>query len=66
MLALIFEPAFTDEDRVGVSAPLPHQYRAGLQHDIGIEGSAGFARACGQLLQTAPQRWTYRAFGSLL
>src|SRR5215472_2985032 len=54
VLALIFEPVLANEDGMGVSAPVPDQSRAGLQHDPGIERNAGFARACG--LQTAPQR----------
>ena len=50
MLALMFEPVFANEDGMGVSAPVPDQSRAGLQHDTGIEGNAGFPRACGQVL----------------
>ena len=33
-----------------------NQSRAGLQYDTGIAGNAGFPRACGQVLQAAPQR----------
>ncbi len=66
VLALIFEPVLANEDGKGVSAPVPDQSRAGLQHDTGIAGSAGFARSCGQVLQTAPQRCPGAAFGSLL
>src|SRR5215472_12952900 len=64
VLALIFEPVSANEDGMGVSAPVPDQSRAGLQHDTGIAGSAGFPRACG--LQTAPQRRARPAMGALL
>ena len=37
MPAVIFEPVLADEDCMGVSAPPPHQARAGLQHAGGIE-----------------------------
>src|SRR5215469_13197432 len=40
--------------------------RTGLQTDTGIERNAGFPRACGQLLQAAPQRRARRAMGALL
>src|SRR6202011_3517053 len=33
-LAVIFEPVLADEDDMGVSAPPPHQARAGLQHAV--------------------------------
>src|SRR5215467_7323621 len=66
MLALIFEPVLANEDGMGVSAPVPDQSRAGLQHDTGIAGNAGFPRAHGQLLQTAPQRPARPAMGALL
>jgi hypothetical protein len=56
--ALIFKLVFANQHGMGVSAPVPHQSRAGLQHDTGIAGSAGFARACGQVLQAAPQHPT--------
>ena len=64
VLALIFEPVLANEDGMGVSAPVPDQSRAGLQHDTGIAWSAGFPRACG--LQTAPQRPARPAMGALL
>jgi len=66
MLALIFKPVFTNEHGVGVTAPLTHQYRAGLRHDTGVEGRAAFLELFGQALQAAPQRWAGAAFGSLL
>jgi hypothetical protein len=33
----MFEPVVAHEDGIGLSAPLPHQGRAGLQHSAGIE-----------------------------
>src|SRR5215471_16828224 len=66
VLAFIFEPVLADEDGMGVSAPVPDQSRAGLQHDTEIEGNAGFARACGQVVQAAPQRPARPAMGALL
>src|SRR5215472_7060845 len=66
VLALILEPVLANEDGMGVSAPVPDQSRAGLQHDTGIAANAGFLRAYGQLLQAAPQRPTRPAMGALL
>ena len=51
---------------MGVSAPVPDQSRAGLQHDTGIAANAGFLRAYGQLLQAAPQHPARPAIGALL
>src|SRR6266853_1249443 len=36
-LALVFEPFLAHEDDMGVSAPLPNQGRAGLQHYAVVE-----------------------------
>src|SRR5215831_1590997 len=66
MLALIFEPVLANEDGVGVSAPLTHQHRAGLQRDTGIEGRAAFLILSGQTLQAAPQRRARPAIDLLL
>jgi hypothetical protein len=66
VLALIFEPVLANEDGVRVTAPAPDQSRAGLQHDTGIQGNAGFPRGCGQLLQAALQRPARPAMGALL
>src|SRR5262249_6714442 len=66
MLALIFEPVLANDDGVGSSAPLPHQGRAGLQHNTGIEGRAASLELCGQGLQAAPQRPARPTMGSLL
>ena len=51
---------------MGVAAPVPDQSRAGLQHDTGIDGNAGFPRACGQVVQPPPQRPARPAMGALL
>ena len=40
--AIIFEPVLAYEDGMGVSAPLSHQARAGLQHHAGIETTSAF------------------------
>jgi hypothetical protein len=37
VLPVIFEPVLANEDDMGVSAPPPHQARAGLQHAAGVE-----------------------------
>jgi len=66
MLALIFEPVFANQDGVGVTAPLAHQHRAGLRHDIGVERRAPLVELCSKGLQSAPQRWARAAFSSLL
>jgi hypothetical protein len=33
---------------MGVSTPLPHQGRAGLHHNVGIEGTSAFLEVCRQ------------------
>ena len=43
-----------------------NQSRAGLQYDTGIAGNADFPRACGQVLQAAPQRPARPAIAALL
>src|SRR5258708_32554842 len=40
--AVVFEPVLAHEDGMGVSAPLPHQRRACLQYDFGIERTSAF------------------------
>jgi len=60
------EPVLANEDGVGVSAPLTHQGRAGLEHDTGIEGRAGFLELSGQGLQATLQRPACPATGALL
>src|ERR1700737_937915 len=54
-LAVVFEPVLAHEDRMGVSAPLPHQGRAGLQHYAGVERTSAFLELCRQNLQAALQ-----------
>src|SRR6516165_4727685 len=54
-LPLIFEPVLANEDAVGVSAPLTHQCRAGLQYDIGIERRSASLELSGEGLQPALQ-----------
>ena len=51
---------------MGVSAPLPHQGRAGLQHDAGIEGTSALLELSGQSLQAALQGAARAAMGALL
>ena len=65
-LALVLEPVLAHEDGMGVSAPLPHQGRAGLQHDAGIEGTSAFLELSRQSLQAALQRAARAAMGALL
>jgi hypothetical protein len=66
VLALIFESLLANEDSMGVFAPVPDQSRAGLQHDTGLEGNAGFPQGYGQVLQAAPQHPARCAMGALL
>ena len=65
-LALVFEPVLAHEDGMGVSAPLPHQGRAGLQHYAGIEGTSAFLELCRQNPQAALQGAARAATGALL
>ena len=46
-LPVIFEPVLAYEDGMGVSAPLPHQTRAGLQHAAGVERTSAFLELSG-------------------
>src|SRR3984893_7248503 len=41
-LAIVFEPVLAHEDGMGLSAPLAHQGRAGLQHSAGVERTNTF------------------------
>jgi len=45
---------------------LPHQGRAGLQHDAGIERTSAILQISGQGLQAALQRAAWAAMGALL
>ena len=65
-LALVFEPVLAHEDGVGVSAPLTHQGRAGLQHGAGIERTSAFLELSRQSLKAALQREARAAMGALL
>jgi hypothetical protein len=65
-LALVFEPILAHEDGMGVSAPLPHQGRAGLQHFAGFERTSAFLELSRQGLQAALQRAARAAVGALL
>src|SRR5262249_27964628 len=65
-LALVFEPALADENSVRVATPLPHQGRAGLQDDAGVDGTSALLRRCGEDLQSAAQREVRAAMGALL
>ena len=51
---------------MGVSAPLPHQGRAGLQHDVGIEGTSAFLELCRQSPKAALQCAARAAVGAQL
>src|SRR6516162_6227931 len=65
-LALVFEPVLAHEDGMSVSAPLPHQGRAGLQHYVGIRKTSAFLELSRQDLQAALQRAARPAMGALL
>ena len=65
-LAVVFEPVLADEDGMGVSAPLPHQGRAGFQHYAGIERKSAFLELSRQNLQAALQGGGRAAMGTLL
>jgi hypothetical protein len=51
---------------MGVSAPLPHQGRAGLQHSAGVERTSAFLELCRQNPKAALQRAAWAAMGALL
>ena len=65
-LAVIFEPVLAYEDGMGVSAPPPHQARAGLQHSVGVEGTSAFLELCRQNPKAALQCAARAAMGALL
>jgi hypothetical protein len=65
-LALVFEPILAHEDGMGVSAPLPHQARAGLQHFAGFERTSAFLELSRQGLQAALQRAARNTVGAVL
>src|SRR5438309_1256365 len=51
---------------MGVSTPLPHQSRAGLQHNVGIEGTRAFLELCRQSPKAALQCAARAPMGALL
>ena len=65
-LAVVFEPVLAHENGVGVSAPLPHQGRAGLQHSAGIERTSASLELSRQNPQAALQGAGWTALGALL
>jgi hypothetical protein len=64
--ALVFEPVLAHEDGMGVSAPLPHQGRAGLQRSAGIEGTSAPLELCRQNPQAALDGAARATMGVLL
>src|ERR1700719_2929016 len=54
-LAVVFEPFLAHKDGMGMSAPLPNQGRAGLQHYARVERTSAFLELCRQNLQAALQ-----------
>src|SRR6202023_207534 len=65
-LAVVFEPVLAREDGMSVSAPLPHQGRAGLQHNVGIERTSAFLELCRQSPKAALQGAARAPMGALL
>src|ERR1700732_3642344 len=65
-LAVIFEPVLAYEDGMGVSAPPPHQARAGLQHSARVERTSTFVELSRQNPKVAPQCAARAAMGALL
>ena len=54
-LAVIFETVLAYEDGMGVSAPPPHQARAGLQHAAGVERTSALLELSRHNPKAAPQ-----------
>ena len=65
-LALVFEPVLAHEDGMGLTAPLPHQGRAGLQRSAGVERTSAFLELSRQNLQATLQGAARAALGALL
>ena len=65
-LAVVFEPVLAHEDGMGVSAPLPHQCRTGLQHYARMGRTSAFLELSSQNLQAALQCAVRAAMGALL
>src|SRR4029077_20641561 len=64
--AVIFEPVLAYEDGMGVSAPPPHQARAGLQHSARVERTSTFVELSRQNQKVALQCAARAAMGALL
>src|SRR5260370_916541 len=65
-LAVVFEPVLAHEDGMGVSAPLPNQGRAGLQHYAGVERTSAFLKLSRQKPKAALQCAARAPMGALL
>ena len=65
-LAVIFEPVLAYQDGMGVSAPPPHQARAGLQHAAGLERTGAFLELSRQNPKAALQGAAGAAMSALL
>src|SRR6202035_4266192 len=65
-LALVFEPLLAHEDGMGVTAPLAHQGRAGLQHSAGVERTNAFLDLVRQSPKAALQCAARAAMGAQL
>src|ERR1700739_3860026 len=65
-LGLIFEPVVAHEDGMGVSAPLSHQGRAGLQHSAGLERTSAFLEVCRQRPKATLRGAGWTALSALL
>ena len=65
-MAVVFEPVLAHEDGMGVSTPLPHQGRAGLQHSAGIKRTSAFLELSCENLQAALQGPARAAVSALL
>jgi len=63
-LALVFEPLLAHEDGMGVTAPLAHQGRAGLQHSAGVERTNAFLELVRQNPNAALQSAARAAMGA--
>src|ERR1700719_2704023 len=65
-VSLVFEPVLAHEDGMGLTAPLPHQGRAGLQRSAGVERTSAFLELSRQNVQAALQGGGRAAMGTLL
>ena len=65
-LALVFKPLLAYEDGMGVTAPLAHQGRAGLQHSTRVERTNAFLELVRQNPNAALQCAARAAMGAQL